>query len=270
MDENLKKLSRSELADRLMAAVRERDRAEKQAEDKRAMADKLMQQMRESLAQLREAQARLNDTQDAFVAAKEELSLRREEKEAANREAGSMRTQLEEAMALLTGERDALKAAREQLAQQEADALARTQELEKLREECAALRSERDALAGEVQRKEIAGKEAGSVAEAALKVYGVFEKAQEAADVYLLNIGNMLAEQKKACADMAEKARCEAEEMIARASANCEEMKREAQAYCAEQRRQADEDGRQRRQALSEHLNRIRSEIMDSFGNEEG
>ena len=42
-----------------------------------------------------------------------------------------------------------------------------------------------------INSKEIAIKESGSIAEAALKLSGIFEEAQKAADLYLLNVKSL-------------------------------------------------------------------------------
>ena len=57
-----------------------------------------------------------------------------------------------------------------------------------LEQENEALAKENRLLRKELQSREIAIKEAGSLAEAALQLSGVFEAAQEAADLYLENV----------------------------------------------------------------------------------
>lgn len=269
MNVEMKKMGRSELADRLAEVMRERDRFEKQAEDKKALSDKLMQQLSESQQMLRESQTRLNDSQQALMAAREEISSCRAEQEASARQTDSLRAQLEEALALLTGERE-----KRRLAEQEQESLRvalseREREISGLLTERDEARCERDSLSDALSRRDIAAGEAGSIAEAALKVSGVFERAQEAAQTYLLSIEKMASDQKKACEEMAERAGEEAGRLIAGAEARCEEMKRAAQAYCEEQKRLAEEDGIRKRHALSEQLGRIRSEIMNSISEQE-
>lgn len=59
--------------------------------------------------------------------------------------------------------------------------LEQTKENDRLREENAQLRSR-------LESRDIAVQEAGSIAEAALRLNGIFEAAQQAADQYLYNL----------------------------------------------------------------------------------
>lgn len=59
-----------------------------------------------------------------------------------------------------------------------------------LERENEALAEENRLLRNELQSRQIAIKEAGSLAEAALRLSGVFEAAQKAADLYLENVKN--------------------------------------------------------------------------------
>ena len=65
------------------------------------------------------------------------------------------------------------------------------------------LKAENRALKKQLDSREIRFRDAGSLAEAALAVSGVFEKAQEAADLYLTNIRRAGAEAQKADTDTA-------------------------------------------------------------------
>ena len=73
--------------------------------------------------------------------------------------------------------------------------------------------------------------EAGSIAEAALKVNGVFEAAQAAADQYLENV-RALTDRAQSIADKIEsESRAKADAMLTEARAECEKQKKEADAY---------------------------------------
>lgn len=61
-------------------------------------------------------------------------------------------------------------------------------------EENEALRLERDTLQQQLQERRLHLKEAGSIAEAAFQLSGIFEAAQAAADIYLENIKQMNGE----------------------------------------------------------------------------
>ena len=54
--------------------------------------------------------------------------------------------------------------------------------------ECDELRAELDAVRGRLESRELAVTESGSIAEAAIRVSGVFEAAQQAADQYVENV----------------------------------------------------------------------------------
>lgn len=63
-----------------------------------------------------------------------------------------------------------------------------------LSEENEQLRRENEELREALSRKEICIEQSGSIAEASLKLSGVFEAAQRAADLYLENIRRMAGE----------------------------------------------------------------------------
>lgn len=63
-----------------------------------------------------------------------------------------------------------------------------------LSEENEQLRKENEELREALSRKEICIEQSGSIAEASLKLSGVFEAAQRAADLYLENIRRMAGE----------------------------------------------------------------------------
>lgn len=65
--------------------------------------------------------------------------------------------------------------------------LEQSREVDRLREENASLRSE-------LENRRIAVSESGSIAEAAIKINGVFEAAQKAAEQYLENVMGVLPE----------------------------------------------------------------------------
>lgn len=64
-----------------------------------------------------------------------------------------------------------------------------------LSEENEQLRKENEELREAISRKEICIRQSGSIAEASLKLSGVFEAAQRAADLYLENIRRMAGEE---------------------------------------------------------------------------
>lgn len=109
-------------------------------------------------------------------------------------------------------ERDLKKMSREQLLEM---LLTQTREVTRLQQEL-------DEAKAELDNRMIRIQEAGSIAEAAMKLSGIFEDAQKAADQYLFNLQN----QEQIVAD-----RCRAMEEQSRA--NCEAMIRQARAEVA-------------------------------------
>lgn len=77
-----------------------------------------------------------------------------------------------------------------------------------------------------LRQRDIAIKNAGSIAEAALRLNGVFDAAQSACEQYMENI-RRFSQQK-------EEAEAEARAIIAAAEKRCAEMERAAQSRCAD------------------------------------
>lgn len=105
--------------------------------------------------------------------------------------------------------------------------LEESRENERLREQ---LNQANQALIG----KNIALTKAGSIAEAALALNGVFDAAEQAAQQYLDNIQRLSGEQQILCQRMEDEARQKAEEMLAETRRRCSQMEAEAQAKCEE------------------------------------
>lgn len=71
--------------------------------------------------------------------------------------------------------------------------------------------------------------EAGNIAEAALRLSGVFQAAQQASDQYLENIRKMHAETESRCARMEETSRARAEQLEQESKAQAERLVAEAE-----------------------------------------
>ena len=102
-------------------------------------------------------------------------------------------------------------------------------------EELEAVKEKLAAAEAKLQDRELAINEAGSIAEASLKLNGVFDAAQSAAQQYLDNIAALNDRQETICSQMEQESREKADAMIAETTARCEEMlekaKPESQAY---------------------------------------
>lgn len=91
-------------------------------------------------------------------------------------------------------------------------------------EELERLRSQNEQLQQQLQDRSLKLQEAGSIAEAALKVSGVFEAAQEAAEQYLQNV-RQITEREHGSA-------LQAQELLAQTQAQCAAMKVKTEQQC--------------------------------------
>lgn len=80
--------------------------------------------------------------------------------------------------------------------------------------------------------RQLAVADAGSIAEAALRVNGVFEAAQAAAEQYLENIQDLYQRQEKICAQMERQCQERIDRMLADAQQKCAAMEAETKARC--------------------------------------
>lgn len=83
-----------------------------------------------------------------------------------------------------------------------------------------------------LKNREITLNNAGSIAEAALQLNGVFAAAQASCQQYIDNVRRISMQQEEASEKLAQESRAEAERRIAEAENACEKMKRETQAQC--------------------------------------
>lgn len=86
----------------------------------------------------------------------------------------------------------------------------------------------------QLQSRIVTVEKAGSIAEAAMQLSGVFQAAQEAAAMYLENIQTLSAQQEMICARLENESRQEAERRLAEADQMCHRMKADTQAKCQE------------------------------------
>lgn len=91
------------------------------------------------------------------------------------------------------------------------------------------LRAQLDEANAKLESRALDIEEAGSIAEASLKLNGVFSAAEAAAAQYLDNIKNLSGQQEAVCRKMEEECR-----------AKCEAMRREAEAYCEKEKQAAE------------------------------
>lgn len=117
-----------------------------------------------------------------------------------------------------------------------------------------ALRARLDQATEELQSRRIAVEKAGSIAEAALQLNGVFQAAENAAAQYLENIQNLSGEQEKICARMDAESRQKADRLLAETEAACRRMESETQARCEAMVAQAKQESQAYWKTVSEQM----------------
>lgn len=102
-------------------------------------------------------------------------------------------------------------------------------------EELEAIKAKLTETEERLQKKELDITEAGSIADASLKLNGVFEAAQAASQQYLDNIKLLSERQQGICEKLEQESREKADALIAETTEKCDEMlakaKAESQAY---------------------------------------
>lgn len=113
--------------------------------------------------------------------------------------------------------------------------MSRTELLELLLEQSRQLEAAQQELEQTRQEQEIRRLEltdAGSIAEAALRINGVFEAAQAAADQYLENIRRFEVEREALCKKAQEEGQREAERILRETEQTCKTMEEETRRKC--------------------------------------
>lgn len=125
-----------------------------------------------------------------------------------------------------------------------------TQENEKLSQELQQCRAELD-------ERRITAEKAGSIAQAALKLNGVFEAAQAAADQYVASVQQMNGDQ------IREETRRQVEGLVVKAQQYDAKLRTEADAYSQKTRAEADAYSRQVRAEADAYSQKTRTEAED-------
>ena len=95
-----------------------------------------------------------------------------------------------------------------------------------------ALQKELEETKKELNARKISISETGSMAEAALKVSGVFDDAQDAAKVYLENIRQRAEEQERVSAELEAESKRKAEQLLIATAKKCRAMEEETAKKC--------------------------------------
>lgn len=96
------------------------------------------------------------------------------------------------------------------------------------------LRSRLEAATERLQSREIAIRNAGSIAEAALQLNDIFKAADAAAEQYLGNIRELSGKQQEVCDRMEEETRRKCDAMLDEAEARCAARERAMELRCKE------------------------------------
>lgn len=111
-----------------------------------------------------------------------------------------------------------------------------------------------------LEDKRIVVENAGSLAEAAMQLSGVFDAAQDAAQKYLDNLRMMDEQREQTTQKIEAEAREKAVAILAAATADSQQQRAEAEEYSRLQRAEAEEYGQQQRAEAEEYSRKIRGE----------
>ena len=134
--------------------------------------------------------------------------------------------------------------------------LEQTKETERLEKELAVAKEQ-------LRCREIRLHEAGSIAEAALQINGVFEAAQAAAEQYLENIQTLSSQEEAICAEREKNSRIKAEKMLEEAKKQQEKMQEECIQTEEHTRRQCEELAERTQQQCEELIQQTRKQCDD-------
>lgn len=94
------------------------------------------------------------------------------------------------------------------------------------------LKAQLEEAKAQLSRRQLELEQAGSIAEAALQVNGIFQAAQDAADQYLENIRHRSEQQDEICARREQESQEQADRLLAETKAKCKAMKHEVKERC--------------------------------------
>lgn len=115
--------------------------------------------------------------------------------------------------------------------------LSRADLLEMLIEQSAQLEELKDKLAEAeeaLQERTLIMNKAGSIAEASLRLNGIFEAAQAASEQYMQSIKKLSERQEAVCAQMERESREKSQRMLAETERRCRAMELDTKARCSE------------------------------------
>lgn len=116
------------------------------------------------------------------------------------------------------------------------------------------LRKQLNEVQDQLKQREIDINKAGSIAEAALQLNGVFEAAQNAGAQYLENIERLSGEQEKVCARMAEDSKKEAARLLSETQQKCQSLESNMRDKCAQMLAYAEQESKKYLDEVSQQL----------------
>lgn len=125
-------------------------------------------------------------------------------------------------------------------------------------------------LTEQLNKREMDLQEAGNIADASLRISGIFQCAQAAAENYLENIRTLSEKQETICAEREEKSIAEAEritseakaistDMLNRVETECSEKQNETEKYCRILKETTERDCMEQREQTAADCQRLRS-----------
>lgn len=121
-------------------------------------------------------------------------------------------------------------------------------------EELEAIKAKLTETEERLQKKELDITEAGSIADASLKLNGVFEAAQAASQQYLDNIKLLSERQQGICEKLEQESREKAEALLAETTEKCETMENDMKTRCEEMLAKAKEESQAYWDEVSQRL----------------
>lgn len=134
------------------------------------------------------------------------------------------------------------------------------------------LKIQLDEALAELEERKIQIKEAGSIAEAALQLNGVFEAAEKAGSQYLENIARLSEEKETINARIIEESERKVAQLMAETQAKCEKLERDTKIKCEGMVLQAEKESQEYWDKVSEKLesfykqHRENKDIMSLIG----
>lgn len=116
------------------------------------------------------------------------------------------------------------------------------------------LKIQLDEALAELEERKIQIKEAGSIAEAALQLNGVFEAAEKAGSQYLENIARLSEEKETINARIIEESERKVAQLMAETQAKCEKLERDTKIKCEGMVLQAEKESQEYWDKVSEKL----------------